>query len=131
MGESVHDQKMKDEFSKRNKVFEVDLEDLNDGNFPLPGISDEAKTAHCYESHFPGADHTEFWKGVEDPDGPGIVVTHPYGMSMDTMGEIVKFCEANGLEVYISADSWYYPTNTIRVMFKQMGQFKQVAYTAA
>lgn len=57
----------------------------------------------------PGDDHVELWV----KDGLITYVSHPYGLTLGALKEIVSLCEEHGLEISIHAGSWYFPGNTI------------------
>lgn len=61
----------------------------------------------------PGADHSVLWL----KDGkPARFTTQPYGLSWETLRELVRYCEDRGLEAHIDARmAWHFPTQTILV----------------
>jgi|GEM_PF-3226288 len=68
----------------------------------------------CDSPDMPGRDHLSEWA----QDGKTVkIVSQPYGLSYETMKEIIKYCEKRGLRVDISAVSWHFPGQTLRVDF--------------
>ncbi len=63
----------------------------------------------------PGDDHVELWSG---DDGLSYV-SHPYNLSYETVCEMVRFANQNGLEFNLSGTSWYYPGKTLRVVWRR------------
>lgn len=62
----------------------------------------------------PGSDHPSLWL----LDGkPTLYVTQPYSLSWESLGGIVDFCRARGLEASVSAaSSWHFPGWTVAVV---------------
>ena len=64
-------------------------------------------------------DHAEVWL----KDGvPHIFMSHPYGLSLEDMGDILVVCAELDLEVNVDAFSHYYPSATVEVkLYKHRG----------
>lgn len=65
------------------------------------------------DGHLPGDDHVQ----LLIKDGEMTYFSHPYGLMLESMREIVRVADENGLDVEIDAHSWYYPGSTIRVAY--------------
>jgi hypothetical protein len=68
----------------------------------------------------PGADHSSLW----NRDGkPVVFVTQPYSLGVDTMRELVAFCDRWGLDACVSAwPSWHYPAAVVTVEITRKGE---------
>ncbi len=66
--------------------------------------------------NMPGANHFSEWK----KEGQTVlIVSQPYHLSFEMLGEIVAFCQANGLRADIEGGSaWHFPGATVMVAYR-------------
>lgn len=67
------------------------------------------------DGYLPGDDHVE----LLIKDGTLTYVSHPYGLTLETMREIVRKADEHGLHVEVDAGSWYYPLHTVQVVYRK------------
>ena len=65
------------------------------------------------DGYLPGDDHVELLL----KDGKLTYVSHPYGLTLDKMRDIVAAADQHGLHVEVDALSWYYPLGTVQVTY--------------
>lgn len=74
-------------------------------------------------SQFPCADHLSEWR---EGDKTVSVVSQPYsGLGLNSMREIVAFCEANGFQVDVSAASWHFLGHTLRIEYSRQKKARE------
>jgi hypothetical protein len=61
----------------------------------------------------PGDDHTSLLV----KKGALTYVSQPYGLDLETMGQIVDICRIHGMRAVVHAGSWYFPSGTICVEY--------------
>ena len=72
---------------------------------------------HCKRSHgcaqLAGSDHASLWL----KDGkPHVYVSQPYGLSLETLLEMVSQCQELGLEIHIGTwPAWHFPGTVLMV----------------
>lgn len=66
----------------------------------------------------PGTDHPVLWlKG----GAPHSFESHPYQISDDTFSEMVAYAARRGLTFMVVGYSWYYPGNTLCIVWRKKG----------
>jgi hypothetical protein len=48
-----------------------------------------------------------------------IMVSQPYGLSLESLRETLNFCDKHNLDLEIDAGGWHYPHNTLLVTIKK------------
>jgi hypothetical protein len=71
---------------------------------------------HCETHQPPAADHVELYNRNGKPE---VYVSQPYGLSWESLKNLVSFCETHGLEAEIDTGSWHFPDNTLLVEIKK------------
>lgn len=66
----------------------------------------------------PAADHCE----CREKDGERYLISHPYNLCLDEMRDIIRFCEANAVDCWVTGRSWYYPMATLRIVYEDAEQ---------
>lgn len=64
----------------------------------------------------PGSDHSSLWNQHGMPER---FISQPYDLQMDTLREMLKFCDKRGLTLGVHGGSWYFPGATILVEFRR------------
>jgi hypothetical protein len=68
-------------------------------------------------SQFPCADHLSEWRAGDETVS---VVSQPYNsLGLESLREIIAFCEANGFQVDVSAASWHFLGHTLRIEYSR------------
>lgn len=75
----------------------------------------------------PSHDHARM---LNSAGKPAVFVSQPYGMSLDAMRELVRFCDTFGLEAHVDACGWYFYGRALRVEIAPRGG-KGTHYTVA
>ena len=71
-----------------------------------------------YES-LPRDDHVSLWT----KDGkPAVYVSQPDNLGLGDLRGIVAACDRYGLDLSVSAGSWYFPGSTLMVEYRQAGK---------
>jgi hypothetical protein len=69
----------------------------------------------------PGTDHESLW----NKDGkPAVFVSQPYGLTWETLQELVEFCKAKGLAFEVDTGGWHFTTACLLVTFFNASQLK-------
>jgi len=50
-----------------------------------------------------------------------VLMVEPYGLSMESLEDLLTFCKKNDLECEIGATAYHYPTKTIHISIWQKG----------
>jgi len=66
----------------------------------------------------PGDDHVEWWG---TPDKHRAWISHPYGLTLHTLRDMVRIADEQGFDFLIDAWSWYYPLHTLQVRWVRNG----------
>lgn len=87
------------------------------GSKNCPDKHNTTGTAKC-DLRIPASDHLSEW--VKDGETYSIV-SQPYGISYETLIEMIKFCDQHELEPYISADrAWHFPGSALSIEFRRV-----------
>ena len=57
--------------------------------------------------------------GVTTEQGKAVFVSEPYDLMPNGIEGIVRFAKACGCEWYVTADSYWFPGRTVRVVFRE------------
>jgi hypothetical protein len=72
-----------------------------------------------FQSRLPFDDHVEMWRSK---GGFLRYVSHSYArLGVEHIRELIEICEKHGLEIEVSALSWYYPGDTLRIEWRRKG----------
>ena len=89
------------------------------GSKNCPDKYNSSGIAKC-DLRIPASDHLSEW--VKDGETFSIV-SQPYGISLASLKEMIKFCEEHQLEPYISADrAWHFPGAALSIEFRRARQ---------
>lgn len=66
----------------------------------------------------PGDDHIELWVNGSEL----TYESHPYGLSLGTLREMIAACDQHGLNLTVSGASWYFPGSTLCVRYTRANQ---------
>lgn len=66
-----------------------------------------------------GATWLDHWGSTKLTDGRIAFVSEPYGVSLKELNHISDVARAIGCECWVSANSWWYPGHTMRVVFAE------------
>lgn len=81
---------------------------------PWRMTSGQAMLHHAVDVHFKYGDWLDHWGSTE---GGKVFVSEPYQLLAGEVAELDSFATKLGVKWYISACSWWYPGQTIRVAF--------------
>jgi hypothetical protein len=71
---------------------------------------------HAMVDRPPRTDHATEWHQA----GKTVsIVSHPYGISLKDMRDIVSYCDQHGFDAQIDASSWYFLGHTVRLEWRK------------
>lgn len=87
------------------------------GSKNCPDKYNSTGIAKC-DLRIPASDHLSEW--VKDGETYSIV-SQPYGLSLETLKEMIEFCDQHQLMPYISANrAWQFPGSALSIEFRRV-----------
>lgn len=81
---------------------------------PWGNTGGDAILSHAVDVHFRDPYWLDHWGST---DNGKVFVSEPYNLSPENVAELDSFAKKLGVQWYISACSWWFPGQTIRVAF--------------